>query len=60
MRRIAGNRPLAERLGRAGQARIRQLYDPHVIGARYLDRFAAIAKDGMKNGCAPVSLLRRS
>jgi glycosyltransferase involved in cell wall biosynthesis len=44
MRRIAGDRPLAERLGRAGQARIRKLYDPHVIGARYLARFAAIAK----------------
>ncbi len=46
MRRIAGDRPLAERLGRAGRARIRQLYDPHVIGAHYLDRFAAIAKAG--------------
>ena len=46
MRRIAGDRPLAERLGRAGQARIRELYDPHVIGARYLDRFAAIAGTG--------------
>ncbi len=44
MRRIAGDRPLAERLGRAGRAHIRELYDPHVIGARYLDRFAAIAK----------------
>jgi glycosyltransferase involved in cell wall biosynthesis len=44
MRRIAGDRPLAERLGRAGRARIREFYDPHVIGARYLDRFAAIAK----------------
>ena len=44
MRRIAGNRPLAERLGRAGRAHIRELYDPTVIGARYLDRFAAIAK----------------
>jgi glycosyltransferase involved in cell wall biosynthesis len=44
MRRIAGDGPLAERLGRAGQARIRKLYDPHVIGARYLDRLAAIAR----------------
>jgi glycosyltransferase involved in cell wall biosynthesis len=44
MRRIAGDRPLAERLGRAGRARIRELYDPHVVGARYLDRFAAIAR----------------
>jgi len=44
MRRIAGDRTLAERLGRAGRARIRELYDPEVVGARYLDRFAAIAK----------------
>jgi glycosyltransferase involved in cell wall biosynthesis len=44
MRRIAGDRPLAERFGRAGRARIRELYDPDVVGARYLDRFAAIAK----------------
>ena len=44
LRRIAGDRPLAERLGRAGRARIRQLHDPHVIGARYLARIAAIAK----------------
>jgi glycosyltransferase involved in cell wall biosynthesis len=44
MRRIAGDLPLAERLGRAGRARIRELYDPHVVGARYLDRFAAIGK----------------
>jgi glycosyltransferase involved in cell wall biosynthesis len=44
MRRIAGDRALAERLGRAGQARIGELYDPRVVGARYLDRFAAIAK----------------
>jgi glycosyltransferase involved in cell wall biosynthesis len=44
MRRIAGDRPLAERLGRAGRAHIRELYDPRVIGARYLDRFAAIAQ----------------
>ena len=44
MRRIAGDRALAERLGCAGRAHIRELYDPHVVGARYLDRFAAIAK----------------
>ena len=44
MRRIAGDRPLAERLGGAGRARIRELYDPTLIGARYLERFAAIAK----------------
>jgi glycosyltransferase involved in cell wall biosynthesis len=56
MRRIAGDRPLAERLGRAGRVRIRELYDPHVVGARYLARFAAIAKDGMKAGDALVSI----
>jgi glycosyltransferase involved in cell wall biosynthesis len=44
MSRIAGDRPLAERLGRAGRALIREIYDPNVVGARYLDRFAAIAK----------------
>jgi glycosyltransferase involved in cell wall biosynthesis len=44
MRRIAGDHALAARLGRAGRARIRELYDPHVIGARYLARFTAIAK----------------
>ena len=46
MRRIAGDPTLAERLGRAGRARIRELYDPTLIGARYLDRFAAIARTG--------------
>ena len=44
MRRIAGDRSLAERLGRAGRARIRELYDPHLVGARCLARFAAIAR----------------
>ena len=44
MRSIADDRTLAERLGRAGRARIRELYDPEFVGARYLERFAAIAK----------------
>ncbi|MBV9199961.1 MAG: glycosyltransferase family 4 protein [Alphaproteobacteria bacterium] len=44
MRRIAGDSGLTKRLGRAGQARIRELYDPTVAGRRYLDRLAAIAK----------------
>jgi glycosyltransferase involved in cell wall biosynthesis len=44
MRRIAGDRALAERLGRAGRARISELYDPEVVGRQYLDRFAAIAR----------------
>jgi glycosyltransferase involved in cell wall biosynthesis len=44
LRRIARDRPLAERLGRAGRAHIRELYDPEVVGARYIDRFAAITK----------------
>jgi glycosyltransferase involved in cell wall biosynthesis len=44
MRSLAGDRALAERLGNAGRARIRELYDPGVIGAHYLARFAAIAR----------------
>jgi glycosyltransferase involved in cell wall biosynthesis len=44
MRRLAGDGALAERLSNAGRARIRELYDPGVIGARYLERFAAIAR----------------
>ena len=44
MRRIAADRMLARRLGRAGQARIRELYDPTVVGRRYLDHFAALAR----------------
>jgi glycosyltransferase involved in cell wall biosynthesis len=43
MRRIAGDPGLAERLGRAGQARIRELYDPAVVGTRYLKRLRVIA-----------------
>jgi glycosyltransferase involved in cell wall biosynthesis len=44
MRRIAGDQALAKQLGRAGRARIRELHDPEVVGRRYLDRFAAIAR----------------
>jgi len=44
MRRIAGDSVLAEQLGRAGKARIREFYAPEVVGARYLDRLAAIAE----------------
>ena len=44
MRKIAGDRVLAERLGCAARARIRELYDPTVVGARYLDRLATIAR----------------
>jgi glycosyltransferase involved in cell wall biosynthesis len=44
MRRLARDRALAERLGNAGRARIRELYDPRVIGARYLTRLEAIGK----------------
>src|SRR6202011_2030746 len=43
MRRLAGDGAFAERLGNAGRARIRELYDPGVIGTRYLERLAAIA-----------------
>jgi glycosyltransferase involved in cell wall biosynthesis len=43
MRRLARDRALAARLGNAGRARIRELYDPGVIGARYLERLQAIA-----------------
>ena len=44
MRRLAGAPALAERLGNAGRACIRELYDPSVIGARYLARLEEIAK----------------
>jgi glycosyltransferase involved in cell wall biosynthesis len=43
MRRIVGDSVLAERLGDAGRGRIRELYDPALIGARYVKRCAAIA-----------------
>jgi glycosyltransferase involved in cell wall biosynthesis len=44
MRRLAGDPALAERLGNAGRACIRELYDPSVIGARYLAWLEEIAK----------------
>lgn len=44
MRRIIGDPGLARRLGKAGRERIRALYDPKAVGARYRHRFAAIAK----------------
>jgi glycosyltransferase involved in cell wall biosynthesis len=44
MRRLVGDEALAERLGNAGRARIRELYDPGVIGARYHARLEEIAK----------------
>jgi glycosyltransferase involved in cell wall biosynthesis len=43
MRKLAGDRALADRLGNAGRSRIRELYDPRVIGAQYLARLAVIA-----------------
>jgi glycosyltransferase involved in cell wall biosynthesis len=43
MRRIVGDSVLTQRLGNAGRARIRELYDPRLVGARYVERFAAIA-----------------
>ena len=42
MRRIVGDRQHADRLGRAGRARIRDLYDPRVVGAHYVERLEAI------------------
>jgi glycosyltransferase involved in cell wall biosynthesis len=44
MRKIAGDRALPERLGTAGRACIRELYDPQMIGARYVERLKAIKK----------------
>jgi glycosyltransferase involved in cell wall biosynthesis len=44
MRKIAADPSLAQRLGNAGRTRIRALYDPSVVGARYLGRLAAVAK----------------
>lgn len=48
MRKIAGDRTLANRLGKAGRARIRELYDPTVIGARYVERFLDITRNGQE------------
>ena len=44
MREITCDRGLAERLGKAGRARIRELCDPRVVGARYVERLQAIGK----------------
>jgi len=43
IRRSAADAALAERFGKAGKARIRELYDPRITGARYVDRLRAIA-----------------
>jgi glycosyltransferase involved in cell wall biosynthesis len=43
MRRVAGDSAFAKRLGSAGRTRVCQLYDPKLIGAGYVERFAAIA-----------------
>jgi len=43
IRRIAADAALAERLGNAGKACIRGLYDPRVTGARCVERLRAIA-----------------
>ena len=44
MREITCDRGLAERLGKAGRARIRELCGPRVVGARYVERLQAIGK----------------
>jgi len=44
MRRIVGDPGLADRLGRAARLCIPNLYDPKVVGARYVERLGAIAK----------------
>jgi glycosyltransferase involved in cell wall biosynthesis len=44
MRSVAGDSALAKRLGRAGQRRIRELYDPTTVGRRYVERLEQIAK----------------
>jgi glycosyltransferase involved in cell wall biosynthesis len=44
MRKIVADPSLAQRVGEAGRARIRALYDPSAVGARYVDRLAAVAK----------------
>jgi glycosyltransferase involved in cell wall biosynthesis len=43
MRRISHDPDLARRLGRAGRELIRRLYDPEVVGIRYVERLRAIA-----------------
>ncbi len=44
MRKIVEDSALAERLGKAGRARIQKLYDPRVVGLRYVERLEAIGK----------------
>jgi glycosyltransferase involved in cell wall biosynthesis len=44
MRNIVADPSLARRLGDAGRARIRALYDPSTAGARYVERLAVVAK----------------
>jgi glycosyltransferase involved in cell wall biosynthesis len=44
MRKISADRELAVRLGSVGRTRIRALYDPAVIGRRFVARINAIAK----------------
>jgi glycosyltransferase involved in cell wall biosynthesis len=44
MRQVVGNSAFANRLGGAGQRRIRELYDPTAIGRGYVERLEAIAK----------------
>jgi glycosyltransferase involved in cell wall biosynthesis len=46
MRRITADPALAQRFGGAGQSRIRELYDPTAIGARYVERICDIAGGG--------------
>ena len=43
MRKLVADPSLARRLGDAGRARIRALYDPSAAGARYVERLAAVA-----------------
>jgi glycosyltransferase involved in cell wall biosynthesis len=44
MRKIVDDAALAERLGKAGRARIRELYGPEIVGARYVERLEAIRR----------------
>ena len=46
MRRVVADPALAKHVGRAGQRRIRELYDPTTGGARYVERVRAIAGGG--------------
>jgi glycosyltransferase involved in cell wall biosynthesis len=44
MRKIAADSDLAQRFGNAGRARIRALYDPQLVGTRFVARMNAIAR----------------